>query len=501
MTEEKDSVGSPHPDYWQIYQRREIYSDVCSGTLTLRAKHKKYLPQFPAETEDDYTFRWQTASLFNLTQKTRNMMTGLVFKETIRLESDVASDLVELWEDIDNAGTHGDVFCQRLFEDSFEGYSIILVDAPVMTAQSRADQKQLGLRPYWVQYKADDVWNWQWQINPVSKRKELSLIVLKEVTMESAGEFQSENVIRFRVFRLVDGLVTWSLVREQQSSDGSQIEYVEEGAGVLPQLTQIPIAVVSELGNDPFLLDITLKNIEHFQTYSDYKTLIHKTCVPIPVGKGVELAGSEKIVVGGSTMVLTSADGGFGFAEVSGSSLEVVRQSLQDNRDDIALMGLTLLADKTSKVDMTATEALLNNVAETSELRMFARQLQDAIELALGHTAEYLQLPREQGGSVKLGTAWAGQKDGFKMSLDEFGKRLELVNKAQGILPIRWQLEFLGVTNEDELEEMIRQLREDDVILVEERQPEALPPAPDEEAPEEEEDDDLALVAVDVDRP
>jgi len=479
---EKDIVATTHPEFYELKRKRDIYRDVCAGTLTLREKHKEYLPKFPAETDEDYKFRIETSTLFNITLKTRAMMTGLVFKDSIELSGDVPDEIVRLWENIDNSGTHGDVFCRQLFETSFDGYSAILVDAPAVIASSREEQEQLGLRPYWVIYTADNIWNWQYHINEVSKRKELSLIVLREVTLEKAGEYTSETAVRFRVFRLIDGVVSWELYREEESSEGQKLEYILEQSGTLPTLTQIPVAIVSHLGNEPLLLDIAVKNIEHYQTYSDYKTLIHKTCVPIPVGKGVELGGGGQIVVGASTMIQTSADGGFSFAEVGGSSLNLTRQSLQDNRDDISLMGLSLLADKTARVDITATEALLNNVAETSELRMFARQLQDAIELALGHTAEYLGLERVAGGSVELGTVWKSADDVFNTQLDELNKRADIANKLQDFLPLSWIIRFIGVTNEDEIRELQEQVKAEiplifDEPLMPEPEPEPEQPA------------------------
>jgi hypothetical protein len=468
---EKDEVGAVHPEYWHIAKKREVYQDVAEGTLKLRAKRKQYLPPFPAETPEDYNFRASTATLFNLTAKTRNMMTGLVFKDPITLSADVSEQIVPLWENIDNAGTHGDVFSQHVFMSSFEGYSAILVDAPAVTVNSREEQIALGLRPYWVHYKADDIWNWQYQINPISKSKELTMIVLREVTNESTGEFTSGQVVRFRVFRLVEGLVTWALFREERKSK-DKVEYVLEGDGAMPQLTMIPVAIVGHLGADPFLLDVALKNLEHFQTYSDYKSLIHKTCVPIPVGKGMQFE-EQNVVIGGSTLIQTSPDGDFGFSEVGGSSLNVTRQSLQDNRDDIAMMGLSLLADKTARVDITATEALLNNVAETSELRMFARQLQDAIELALGHTAEYLGLSRDAGGSIVLGTTWNASDDNVGVDLDLLNKKADIALKLQGLLPLRAILDLLAISNKDETEALLDELRSQDAIILQE---ETLPP-------------------------
>lgn len=471
MLQQRDTVAAVHPDYDDIYAKREVYLDVCEGTLRLRQKRSQYLPQFPAETDADYQYRCETATCFNLTKKTRDVMTGMVFKDIVELEDDVNDEIKELWENIDNAGTHGDVFVRRAFEYGFEGYSVILVDSPSAPVRSREEQIQAGIRPYWILYRADDVWNWRFEVNPVSRRKELSLIVFREVVQEAAGSFTSDEVVKFRVFRRVNGLVTWEVYRQYQDSNGNNLSFEVEASGSMPGLSEIPVAVVGELGADPFLLDIALKNIEHFQTYSDYKSLIHKTCVPIPVGKGLELADENRVIVGGSTMVQTSAQGDFGFAEVNGSSLQTVRQTLQDNREEAALMGLSLLTGQTGNVMMTATEILMNTISETAELRVFARSLQDAVELALGHTAEYLRLDREEGGSIELRTAWSNADSAFKVSLDELNIRADIANKLSGVMSRKWIMRFLGVDSEDEMEEILSQLRSEDVVIFDDRNP------------------------------
>lgn len=467
MAKEKDNVGVRHPDYDRAARQREIFGDVCVGTLRLREKRKQYLPKFPAESDDDYKFRCDTATAFNLTKKTIDVMTGLVFKEGVSLEEDVNPEIVALAENIDNSGTHLDVFARQVFEDAFSGFSLILVDSPMQGADSRETQISLGLRPYWIKYTADDVTNWQVRINPISKRKELSLIVLREITHEAAGEFLSVQVVRYRAFRFDGTTVSWSLYREEEKQNG-ETEYLLEAEGILPNLSQIPVAIVGDLGRPPVLMDIALKNLEHFQTYSDYKSLIHKTCVPIPVAKGMQLGQDEEreMQVNGSTLIEMSADGDFGFAEVAGTSLEAIRQTLVDNREDISLMGLSLLADRDARVSQTATEVLLNSIGETADLRVMARSLQDALELALGHTAEYLNLERAAGGSVELGTAWSMQKDEFAVDLDELDKKAAIAIKLVGILPLQYILKMIGVENKEEIEEILRMIKDENAVVL-----------------------------------
>lgn len=406
-----NEVYTPHRGYDDFAKRRVIYQDVIAGTLRLRAKAgndkngNNYLPQFPKETTKSYEFRRDTSTLFNLTKKTRDVMVGLVCQSPIELESDVNAEIKTLAENINNEGDHLDVFARKAFEAQFEGYAVVLVDAPAVVAADSEQERALGLRPYWVLYSADQVWNWRFRINPVSKKKELELIVLREDVDEPDGKYLSKNVTRYRVFSLVNNQVQWELWREVQAEGPvEKKEVVREASGSVPRLTELPVGILGELGEAPPLLDIALKNIEHYQTYSDYKNVIHKTCVPILTA--INFAPSDTMPTGPDIMVKVGEKGDLKFAEPAGGSIDKTRQSLVDVRDDISLMGLSMLADKTARVDLTATEALLNNIGETAELRVMARNLQDCIELCNGHTAEYLGKPRVDGGSVVLGTAW-----------------------------------------------------------------------------------------------
>ncbi len=474
MIEKKDNVGAQHSKYGKAYKEREMYEACIEGTLELREYAKQYIPQFPAESDKSYEFRIKTLTHFNLCKKTRDVMTGLVFKSEIELGDDVNAQLVPLTENIDNSGTHLDVFARKVMEERFAGYAVILADAPSTNVTTLEEQNALNLRPFLKLYKADSVWNWDWEINPVNKSKQLTLLVLREVSSQRLPtSFVTSEVVRFRVFRLINGVVTWELWREEKDAQGKVNYSLENQPMVLAGFDQIPVAIVGKLGECPPLLDIALKNIEHTQTYSDYKSILHKTCVPQFYITGMEADEAKGAVVSAQTMwTVGDPSAKVGYAEVAGSSIEKVRQSLQDIREEIALMGLALLSDKTTTADLTATEALLDNVAETAELRVWARELQDALELSFGHLAVYLGLPREQGGSLELGSLWNLSAEDAEqimlfddMTIAEFDRRLEIVNKAEGFLPMAELVKMLFPNLTDaELEARVLELAQNQAV-------------------------------------
>lgn len=435
MLDNENTVATKHRGYDDFYKRRVIYQDVIAGTLRLRGKSDgtttpqvatTYLPKFPKESQSSYEFRRDTATLFNLTKKAREMMVGMVCQSEIELQGDVASEIKLLCENINNEGDHLDVFARKAFESAFEGYAAILVDAPAATAQDSEQERILGLRPYFVLYSADQIWNWRYRINAVSKKKELAMIVFREANDEPDGRYKSKSVVRYREFGVVTvpgaakEQVYWQLWKEVDVDGFGQKVVQLEASGLLDRLTQIPVGVLGTLGEAPPLLDVALKNIEHFQTYSDYKSIIHKTCTPMPVAKGMGADGT--VPIGGDIMIKVPVDGDFSFAEPAGSSIGVTREALQDIQQHIARLTMSLLADKTANVDLSATEAIIDNIGETAELRVMARNLQDTIELCFGHTAEYLGKPRVDGGSIVLGTAWnKAEKEAEERKRIEFG--------------------------------------------------------------------------------
>lgn len=396
-----DKVNSQHPLYAETAPLRATFADVCKGTHAMR-KNKTHLPQFPAETPESYQLRLDTATLLNVTAKTREALCGLVFQKDITLkngEAEVPKDIEKLAENIDNKGNHLDVFARDLLEDSFDGWSVILVDSPSAQARDLAEQKALGIQPYWVKYCADDVINWDYRINPVSKKRELSMIVLRERTTKRVGTFVRKEVVQYRVYLLDANTVTWELFEEKKDASGK--DFVSIGSGTIEKQDQIPVAVVGELGDAPPLMDLCYKNIEHYQTYSDYKGVLHKTCVPMLVT--VNLDG-DPTGISGDIWLKCNEGGSASYVEPAGTSIDKVETALNNIEAQMGKLGLAMLAGKPTKGDVTATETMLDSIQETSALQARAVQLKDALEQALMFTNKYLG--RGDEISVELGCSW-----------------------------------------------------------------------------------------------
>ena len=401
--ENKDKVSNHNPSYDALESKRVIIADVRGGTLALRDKAKTYLPKYDAELEKTYQSRLQTATFFNLYDKTENVMTGLVFQD----EVDVSKVTIEtsLLENIDNAGNSFNVVARKAFEKSFDGAAVILVDAPAVgNLESLEDEQKLGVRPYWVIYEQSCVINWRYRINPISRAKELQMLVVREETNEAQGRFSFEKVVRYRHWFVdASGKVNWEVWREVKKEDG-KMDVQMEAFGQVDKLSALPIAVVGDLCASPPFLDIALLNIKLYQKESNFDMHEWQAAVNLFYTKGYDEEGSLPVA---SDFHYKLPEGGdIGWAQIDASGNDTMRESLKYLTEQISMLGLSQLADKTATVDLTATEALLQNIGETAELRVMAEQLKDALELALGFTAEYSGKGKDGGGEITLGAAW-----------------------------------------------------------------------------------------------
>ncbi len=406
MAENQDNPSYQNAAYRQMIPGWRIVDDVAPGTLSLRSAGSLYLPMEPAEDPLDFQSRVSRAIFFNAFDRTVNGLVGMVFRKEPTFEADVPAEIAGTetteghGENIDNAGTHWTVFARERFTAAIrDGHSFIYVDMPppLPPGATRADELAANRRPYWIAYDASQAVNWRTE--QVNGQTRLAQITFREITNESAGQFAEEEITRYRVLR--PG--SWELWREAET--GGQRNWILEDAGV-STLPEIPVAVIygrktGYLTSRPPLLDLALINLAHYQKYSDYSVYLHLASRPILWFRGRD-ANRKIETIGPRTFFdVDSNNGHVAFAETTGASLGAAKEDLHHLEEQMAALGLSIIAGKAPQAN-TATEELLDQVQEESDLAAAARSLKDGVELALGFHAAYLGL--NSGGSINLGS-------------------------------------------------------------------------------------------------
>lgn len=391
-----------------------IMRDLWGGTETVRARGSVYLPRAPGEDPNDYNSRLRRSPFFNAVRRTVEGLTGLVFRKDPVLGEDVPSPIHEHWENIDMAGTHGDVFARERCEDVLQvGHGAILVEFPQTDGEQTAAEEMSEIRPYWVPILKEDILSWR--IENVKGRTVLLQVVLRERGYRDVGKFGSEAFTQYRVIMLdsIDGkpVVTWALM---EVADDNVVSITD--TGTYTNQIEIPLAELITSGrksifeSDPPLLDLGYLNVAHYQMWSDYSTAIHKTNVPIFVVTGLENANdgkAEPLVLGPNTYLdIPNPDGDAKYVSHDGAALDSTKKALDDLKADMGTLGLAMLAPQKRSAE-TAEAKRLDKSTSDSALSVTARGLQDGFENALKFHARYLPGSPE-GGSIEVNRDFEG---------------------------------------------------------------------------------------------
>jgi hypothetical protein len=384
-------------EYNQRKPQWTIVDDVVEGPLRLIDKAATYLPQFPKEPNDAYKIRKESAVLFTATEITLEGLVGLAFQKEPTLGKDVPDEIAAQLENADLKGNHWRIFAKNTFRDSVkQGNGWILTDMPppLPPGSTAEDEKRANRRPYFVFYRRDQALNHRWRV--LNGKQKLEQITFEECSYEADGEFGEVLVRRYRTFTLMGSFVEWKLRRLIQKGRSKE-EFELENEGVIP-FDEIPVAQVLDYEKPP-LLDLAMFNLRHFRQLSDYDVGLHIGNQELLWVKG--LVDDGILAIGHHFLFKLDETGAMGFASPTGACIDAARTNLEDAKKDMALMGLSFVAEQ-ARVEKTATQSNIDNGQEQSKLATMVDGLRDALEQSLNFWARYLGLKVENKMSVEL---------------------------------------------------------------------------------------------------
>lgn len=431
--------STPSPQAKRQMPALHVVRDLWDGCEKVQQRGTAYLPKAPGERPQDYAIRLERAVFHEFFGDTVEGLTGMVFRKDPVLGDDVPKQIKEHWENIDNAGTHGDVFARELLADALvAGHAAILVEFPRTGGiQTAADETvaPMPIRPYWVPIKKDNILSWRTTVeNGVTI---LTQVVIKECTMVPDGEFGEQEQVLYRVLYRNGGVVGFRLL---QVTDNKRV--VEVDSGLYPTQQEIPIAEIRTAGrkslfeSKPPLLGLGYLNLAHYRQWSDHDTSQHMTCVPIFARIGFDAPADEngnKIVLGPKDGLDLPVGGDAKYVSHDGQALASVKASLDDLVAHIATLGMSMLSSQKRAAE-TATAKRIDKKAADSALAVTARGLQDGLERALQFHARYLR--QESGGSITI------NRDFENLTLDpqQISALSALVREGQLTIETLWKM-------------------------------------------------------------
>lgn len=416
MTNDENLPSTPSAAAKRQMPALKIVRDLFAGNERIKEEGETYLPKGGGEDQVNYRTRLARACLYNAFRHTVTGLVGFVFRDPPKLGEDVPTKIsvpndgkvTGLWENIDNAGTHGDVFARDIMSDAMvAGHAAILVEYPNTGGkQTLRDERTGTVRPYWVPIRKDNILSWR--ASSESGKTTLLQVVLRESVVVPKGMFGESVEDRFRVLYNENGTVGWRLFRITD-----QKALVLEIEGLYPTQDEIPLAEVVTSGREgifesvPPLLDLAYMNLAHYRQWSDYDTSIRMTCVPLLFTAGFQMTDEqgEPIVIGPNSALRANDPAAKAeYVTHDGGALGEVKASLDDLENRMGQLGLAALASSKRTAE-TAKAKEIDKGATDSALAVMARGLEDGLERALYFTAKYLKEP--SGGSIEINTNFA----------------------------------------------------------------------------------------------
>lgn len=453
------------PLYHEMSSRWQICRDVFAGTEAIRANSsmqgvgaRVYLPQHPAEDDDEYQARVARAECFPGFQHSVKGLTSIVFRDDPEIQDDVPNEIKNQLENINGQGDHFAIFVRNAFEEAMTiGHSLILVDMPTAPNLGRpltmADERAMGLRPFWSMISPEQVYSWRTEV--LNGVVTLTQIVIHEQINFAAGVFAVGVMSRYRVFRFDPQ--TEQVSYEIWEQDVSAMPYMAE-EGVINGVNRIPIVVIyagrriGPLHSMPPLLDLAYANIAHTQVLCDHRYALYLASVPLLVFKGrpaAQLVNDDgtprKTTVGPNVAIDVTETGDVKYVEHSGNALGQTRTELKDLETRMAALGLAMLQHETRAAE-TAEAKRIDKSEKDATIATAARSMLDAIEVALDFHAQFLGYPPGSGGSVYLDLDFNIET----MDAPTMTAIISMVNSGQLSLQTMWEL-FMnrGVLPED----------------------------------------------------
>lgn len=374
------------------------YAAVCDavdgGTEDMRELGKTYLPKWKNEEEEDWLARLNCSTLFPAFSKALDTMVGRPFGEPMAVDG--PSSILAHCENIDLAGRDLDTFCAEAFRsDIKDGITWILVDnvrAPEGIT-NLAQEKAAGIRPFWVHIPLERVIGWRTQT--VAGKVVLTQFRYWECVEVEDGPWGVAEDKRVRVL-FPGGFQVWA-----QRGEKKEWVMIEEG---ITSLQEIPV-VAAYTGREGFfeaeppLADLAWENVNHWQITSDYRNILHKSCVPFLAADkdlrsdpNTEVAFKSGIFVGFENLHAVSFDS---------EPIATARTAILDSADNMRRIAGEALS---AEVEKTATQSNKEAKEGGSRLKSWVRGFQDAVEQCFIFHGQWMK--ESTPVTVKINTEW-----------------------------------------------------------------------------------------------
>jgi hypothetical protein len=345
------------PEYEKYINSVKYVQSVYNGS----EEAKQHLQQFTKENPKKFDNRKEVATLNNFVKRTVNAMRNIIFRnptdasllppsfDEFKKAVDFTDSLNEFAKDITDA----------LVRD---GETWILVDSLQGEATSRAEERELGLRPYFVHINRASVVNWRYD-----NQGRFEFVVIRENYVDIDG-FKEETKEQDKVW-YADGRV--QTYRDDELYKEYQL-----------QINQVPIVRLID-SKTPSLLDQAKLNVSHMNRNSELDQYIRVASAPVPVTYKMTSDDGGITTIGVNDGIAFSSgkdEAGFEWVSLKAENTEAISNRIKDYEE--AMLDIAITFASSSQVK-TATQVETESTEDKGKLSNIAQIVEDGLNQAL----------------------------------------------------------------------------------------------------------------------
>ncbi len=370
-----------HRTDWQTVR------DCLAGERKVKERGELYLPRLSSKQKDhQYNAYRDRARFVGITSRTLEGFVGSAFRKAPSVE--VPDALQPFLDDIDLAATTFEEFCLELAEEVLSvGRAGVLVER----------QSSPSGRSYLLSFKAEEIVDWCTTV--IDGRRVLSYVELVYCVDDAEPGQASSTHEERRILRLVGGVYTQEVYRYEAGDKKKESGWVSRGAPITPLLRGTPLGIIPFvfLGpkgtkpeiEEPPLLKISQANIHHYKASADWCQGLHMMALPTPFSVNAKTPGETtdgpRPAMEFGPGVFHEFEGEnvqFAFAEVQGNGMTLLREDLQDLKEEMAGMGAAFISVPKRAAE-TAEALQLKSAANNSPLAKILSALEKGLTQAL----------------------------------------------------------------------------------------------------------------------
>lgn len=352
--------------------------DVLAGARAIRLYSTRYLPQQPGQDLLGYNSFLNRVRFFPAASRTHDGLVGLLFRKAPTITA--PADALPLLATVTDRGWNLEKLARWVASELLAvAWGGLLVDLPVAPAGlDLATERAGNYRPFIAPYVAEAVLT----VTPgvVNNRTVLTRVVLKD---------DAETI---RELLLVDGIYTVVMHRSTKGAWIADAPVQPRFAG--KTLSEIPFTPISLDDFQPVtapMSDICDHNVRHYLACANVAACHYFSSSPIYNVMGTEAGPEQFPVYPGAMWTFKTNEVTTKILEYNGTVIGALRQEAEDIRDEMAAIGLRILAADKASVE-SADALAIRRAAENATIASLSRVANAIINLALDHFAMALGL-------------------------------------------------------------------------------------------------------------